>query len=211
MKRRIWLACALVALLWATPAKAAGGGVIVRTTLGLSGLQALCLTNSCSVVSTALDGTLRQVFLVTTLLDPATLASTLRALPGIVDAEVNQLLNLVDLAQLVPTVIPSTLMQDRSSTPYPIGSVTQAAWNSYVNQPAASIVGVQNAQKTFNVTGTGIVADIDTGVDPTHPVLQPVLVPGDGWDFTRNQAGGSELNDLSPTAFPTYPPPACSS
>jgi Subtilase family len=209
MKRRVWLVGALAALLWATPAKAAGGGVIVRTTLGLSGLQALCLTNSCTVVPTALDGTLGQVFLVTTLLDPATLASTLGALPGIVDAEVNQLLSLVDLTQLVPTLIPPTLMQDRSSTPYPVGSTTQTAWNSYVNQPAASIVGVQNAQKTFNVLGTGIVADIDTGVDPNHPVLQPVLVPGDGFDFTRNQAGGSEMTDLNASDFQTFPPQSC--
>src|SRR3989454_4811970 len=208
MKHRMWLAGALAALLWATPAKAAGGGVIVRTTLGLQGLQALCLANSCTVVTTPLDGALGQLFLVTTLLDPATLASTLSALPGIVDAEVNQLLSLVGGLNVVPTPISPTLMQDRSSMPYPTGSTTQTAWNSYVNQPAASIVGIQNAQNTFNVTGTGIVADIDTGVDPTHPVLQPVLVPGDGWDFTRNQAGGSELNDLSPT-FP--PPQPCSS
>jgi hypothetical protein len=211
MKRRVWLAGILVALLWAAPAKAAGGAVIVRTTLGLSGLQALCLTNSCTVVPTALDGALGQVFLVTTLLDPATLASTLSVLPGIVDAEVNQLLNLIGLSNLVPTPLSPTLMQDRSSTPYPPGSTTQTAWNSYVNQPAASIVGVQNAQKTFNVLGTGIVADIDTGVDPNHPVLQPVLVPGDGYDFTRNQPGGSELNDITRTDFPTYPPPTCTS
>jgi len=79
-------------------------------------------------------------------------------------------------------------------------------WNSYANQPAASIVEIQNAQNTFHVSGTGIVADIDTGVDPTHPVLKPVLLPG--YDFTRNQVGGSELNDLPPS-FP--PPPACSS
>ena len=210
MKRGVWLAALLVALLWATPAKAAGGGVIVRTTLGLQGLQALCLANSCTVVTTPLDGALGQLFLVTTLLDPATLASTLSALPGIVDAEVNQLLSLIGGLNVVPTPISPTLMQDRSSVPYPASSTTQTAWNSYVNQPAASIVGVQNAQKAFNVTGTGIVADIDTGVDPNHPVLQQVLVPGDGYDFTRNQAGGSELNDLSPTDFPTYPPPACS-
>ncbi len=210
MKRGVWLAALLVALLWATPAKAAGGGVIVRTTLGLQGLQALCLANSCTVVTTPLDGALGQLFLVTTLIDPATLASTLGALPGIVDAEVNQLLSLIGGLNVVPTPISPTLMQDRSSVPYPASSTTQTAWNSYVNQPAASIVGVQNAQKAFNVTGTGIVADIDTGVDPNHPVLQQVLVPGDGYDFTRNQAGGSELNDLSPTDFPTYPPPACS-
>jgi hypothetical protein len=70
-------------------------------------------------------------------------------------------------------------------------------------------VEVQNAQKTFNLTGTGIVADIDTGVDPNHPALQGVLLPG--YDFTRNQAGGSELNDISssPCPFASCPPPPC--
>jgi subtilisin family serine protease len=36
---------------------------------------------------------------------------------------------------------------------------------------------------------------IDTGVDPTQPVLQGLLLAGR--DFTRNQDGGSELADVS--------------
>src|SRR6266436_5743006 len=214
MKRRMWLAGVLAALLWAAPAKA-DTGVIIRTTGGLQALQVLCLLPATCTVVGGLDGALGQVFLVTT---PLPLQTFLGLLPGtltgFVDAEVNQLLSLVGGLNLVPTPISSTLMQDRSSTAYPAGSTTQTAWNSYVNQPAASIVGVQNAQKAFNATGNGIVADIDTGEDQTHPVLQPVLVPGDGYDFTRNQAGGSELNDLSPCPFastsPCTPPP-CSS
>src|SRR6266403_2081749 len=211
MKRRMWLAGVLAALLWAAPAKA-DTGVIVRTTGGLPVLQALCFFPATCTIVGGLDGTLGQVFLVTTPLPLQTFLGLLpTGLTGFVDAEVNQLLSLVDLQNLVPLPIPITLMQDRSSTPYPIGSTTQTAWNSYVNQPAASIVGVQNAQKTFNVTGTGIVADIDTGVDPTHPVLQPVLVPGDGYDFTRNRPDGSELNDISssPCPFASCPPPPC--
>jgi len=212
VKRRLWLVGVLMALLWAAPARA-DTGVIVRTTGGLQALQAFCLLPAtCSVVG-GLDGTVGQVFLVTTPLPLQTFLGLLNGLTGFVDAEVNQVLNLVNLTNLVPSTIPSTLLQDRNSTPYPVGSTTQTAWNSYVNQPAASIVSVQNAQKTFNITGTGIVADIDTGVDPNHPVLQPVLVPGDGYDFTRNKAGGSELNDLSPCPFPsTSPcaPPPCS-
>src|SRR6266478_3465097 len=211
MKRRMWLAGVLAALLWGSPAKA-DTGVIIRTTGGLQALQVLCLLPATCTVVGGLDGALGQVFLVTTPLPLQTFLGLLPgSLTGFVDAEVNQLLSLIGGLNLVPTPISSTLMQDRSSTAYPAGSTTQTAWNSYVNQPAASIVGVQNAQKAFNATGNGIVADIDTGVDPTHPVLQPVLVPGDGYDFTRNQAGGSELNDLTPTDFPTYPPPACSS
>src|SRR3989454_1126558 len=211
MKGRVWLAGVLLALLWATPAKA-DTGIIIRTTGGLSALQVFCSLplSPCTIVG-SLDGTLGQVFLVTTPLDPTTfinlLGGTVGGLTGFVDAEVNQLLSLVDLHNLVPTPISPTLMSDRSSVAYPAGSSTPA-WNSYVNQPAASIVEIQNAQNSFKVTGTGVVADIDTGVDPTHPVLQPVLVPGDGYDFTRNQPGGSELNDLSPT-FP--PPQPCSS
>src|SRR5882757_8250062 len=205
MKRRMWLAGVLAALLWGSPAKA-DTGVIIRTTGGLQALQVLCLLPATCTVVGGLDGALGQVFLVTTPLPLQTFLGLLPgSLTGFVDAEVNQLLSLVGGLNLVPTPISSTLMQDRSSTAYPAGSTTQTAWNSYVNQPAASIVGVQNAQKAFNVTGDGIVADIDTGVDPTHPVLQPVLVPGDGYDFTRNQPGGSELNDLPPT-FPTPTP-----
>src|SRR5467141_4211963 len=211
MKCRMWLAGVLAALLWAAPAKA-DTGVIIRTTGGLQALQVLCLLPATCTVVGGLDGALGQVFLVTTPLPLQTFLGLLPgSLTGFVDAEVNQLLSLIGGLNLVPTPISSTLMQDRSSTAYPAGSTTQTAWNSYVNQPAASIVGVQNAQKAFNVTGDGIVADIDTGVDPTHPVLQPVLVPGDGYDFTRNRPDGSELNDISssPCPFASCPPPPC--
>src|SRR5229473_6430609 len=197
MRRGKWCAGLLVALLWGTPALA-DNGFIVRTNLGSGTLAQFCVLQGCTVVGN-LDGTLNQVFLLTTpsTVDANTFLTLLRATPGIVDAELNQVLNLVG-PNLVPASIPSTLMSDRSSVSYGGTNV----WNSYANQTASGIVEVQNAQNSFNVTGTGIVADIDTGVDPTHPVLQPVLVPGYGYDFTRNQAGGSELNDLPPN-FPT--------
>jgi len=98
-------------------------------------------------------------------------------------------------------------MSDRTPVPYPSSGGT--VWNSYANQPAAQIVRVSDAQSQFGVTGSGIVADIDTGVDPTHPALQGVLLPG--YDYTRNQAVGSEITDVTTTDFPVYPPPQCSS
>jgi hypothetical protein len=207
VRRRILLAGVLAAaLLFATPVKA-DTGVIVRTTGGLSALNVLCaLPTVCTVVG-ALDGTLGQVFFITTPLPLANLLPLLQGLAGFVDAEADQVLNLVGLANLVPSPISSTLMSDRNLVAYPANSTTMV-WNSYATQSAAGIVEVQQAQSAFNVTGTGIVADIDTGVDPNHPALQGVLLPG--YDFTRNQAGGSELNDLKPSDFPTYPPPSCS-
>jgi len=79
----------------------------------------------------------------------------------------------------------------------PVSYYGTTAWDGYVNQPAVRITNLRKAQSknSFGVSGSGIVAVIDTGVDPTHPVLQRVLV--NGYDFTRNQWGGSELTDVN--------------
>jgi hypothetical protein len=202
MKRSIWLVGALTVVLWATPAMA-DNRIIVRSTLNLQGLQQICLLQNCTVVTTSLDGTLGQVFLLTTPLDPAALLPVLRANPGIVDAEVDQVLSLVGGLNTVTTAPPG--LTDNA----PVNYFGTTVWNGYANQPAAGIVHVPQAQAQFGVSGSGIVADIDTGVDPNHPALKSVLLAG--YDFTRNQAGASELNDLSPTDFLVYPPPACGS
>lgn len=205
MKRRMGWAVILIALLWAAPAKA-DTGVIVRTT-NLSALQALCaLPATCTVVR-GLDGTLGQLFLITTPLPLQTLLGLLNPILGFVNAEVDQVLNLVG-PLLVPSPLPALLLQDRTLVPYPANSTTMV-WNSYANQQASAIVEVQAAQSMFKVTGTGIVADIDTGVDPNHPALQGVLLPG--YDYTRNQPNGSELNDVTPCPFSSCPPPPCDS
>jgi len=200
VKRRMWLLAALFVFLRAMPARA-DNRVIVRTTLGGNGLQALLnnpllslcglplLGQACTVAP--LDGPLGQVFLVTTPIDPTTFLSILRPLIGIVDAELDQLISMIG-GLLVPSPLPATLMSDRTPVTYYGTSV----WNSYANQPAATKVQVQKAQAQFNVSGTGgVIADIDTGVDPNHPVLAGVLLPG--YDFTRNQSGGSELTDFT--------------
>lgn len=200
MKCRMWLA-GLILFVSSVTAARADTGVIVRTT-NLSALQTLCLLpTTCTVVGN-LDGSLGQVFLVTTPLPVSNFLGLLNGLAGLVDAEVDQVLSLVGGLNVVPTPLDPALMSDRSPVVYPAGSTT-TAWNSYVNQPAAGVVEVQTAQSDFHVTGAGIVADIDTGVDPNHPVLQSVLLPG--YDFTRNQPGASEMNDL-PSGFPT---PSC--
>jgi subtilisin family serine protease len=68
-------------------------------------------------------------------------------------------------------------------------------WNGYVNQPAAEIVRVRQAQSTFNVAGAGTVAMIDTGVDTQHPALLPVLVPG--YNFINNSPNADETTDVN--------------
>jgi hypothetical protein len=204
MKCRIFLLSLVLALPRLTPA-ANPNRFIVRSTLGLQSLTQLCAlpTLGCTVVG-GLDGSLNQLFLLTTpsIVDPTIFLTTLRATPGIVVAELDQLLSMVGGLNQVTTA-PSGLSDTTLVTYY-----GASVWQGYVNQPAAAKVQVANAQNTFSVTGAGIVADIDTGVDPDHPALRNSLLPG--YDFTRNQPGASEINDLTPTDFPAFPPSACS-
>ena len=80
-------------------------------------------------------------------------------------------------------------------------------WHGYLAQPANALVRTAQTQSTFNVAGAGTtVAVIDTGVDPTNAVLKSVLV--DGYDFTRNTSGGSEMNDVQATPNPSQAQPA---
>src|SRR3989475_6371498 len=82
------------------------------------------------------------------------------------------------------------MLRNRSVVPF-YGS---PVLSSYVNQPAVVLIGSAEAHQFF-ATGAGIVAVIDTGVDPNHPVLKASLVPG--FDFTRNLPGmPSEFADL---------------
>jgi subtilisin family serine protease len=176
-------------------------GVIVRTNLGLVGLKNVCLSKGCTVVGN-LDGNVGQVFLVRPAqgLIPQLLADVLNLVNGILDAEPDQTL----------TIPPNVNNQSTASTApqglwdnTPVNYYGTSVTHGYVNQPAAQIIRVAQAHSVFNVSGAGIVADIDTGVDPNHPALQGVLLPG--YDFTRNQPGGSELNDISMSAPPPCP------
>jgi subtilisin family serine protease len=220
MKRNAWFAALLLGfVLWPQPGSAQGAlgnllsnvtsavsappqGVIVRTTLGAGGLQLQCLLHGCVVVGN-LDGGLNQVFLVRPYpgLLANLLADVLRLVTGILDAEVDQVL----------TIPPNVSSQSTTGTPpgglwnaTPVTYYGATVAEGYLDQTATQIVRLSKAQSTFKVSGAGIIADIDTGVDPTHPALQAVLLPG--YDFTRNQVGGNELNDVTLSQ-----PPSCDS
>lgn len=165
---------------------AAQSRVIVRDSLGQGALQLTCLLLNCNVVE-GLDGSLGQVFLVTAPpnVPLVTFLQELAGQIGIVDAEPDLLLHVMQ-SQTAPSGLYDTT---------PINYYGTTVWDGYANQPAVQIINLQAAQNNFSVTGAGIVAVIDTGVDPTHPVLQGVLLQGR--DFTRNQEGGSELTDVN--------------
>jgi subtilisin family serine protease len=67
--------------------------------------------------------------------------------------------------------------------------------SAYVQQPVTNTIQLAAAQQF--TSGSGIIAVIDTGVDPSHPALANVLIPG--YDFIRNEATiPDEKNDLAP-------------
>lgn len=194
MKRRIWILIALSALLWAKPAAASPSRIVVRTNGGLLGIRSVCALVGCNVIN-SLDNSLNQLFLVTapSSVDPNILLSLLRNAPGVVDAELDQLLDVV--GGLAHVTTPPRGLWDRSPVNY-YGSVV---WNGYANQPASEIVRLSETQNAYHVEGAGIVADIDTGADFNHPALRNVLLPG--YDFTRNQPYGSETADLPASTY----------
>jgi subtilisin family serine protease len=148
-------------------------------------LNVACLSLGCTVVN-GLGDPLGQLFLTTI---PDSFLSNLfitllSAVPGILDVE-------RDLQAQVTQTQPPVPAALYDQTPVSYYGVT--VHEGYVLQPATQIIGLQNAQATFQVAGATTVAVIDTGVDPTHPVLSNVLLPG--YDFTRNRTGGSEMGD----------------
>src|SRR6266404_4086821 len=191
MKRITIIVAMIVLMLGAANPAAAQNRYIVRTTGGLSSVLNLCNLLGCQVRG-GLDGPVGQNFLVT---------SSNNILVNIVNGAVNlveSLLGIVSIEadRLMP--IPQPSLSSIPSGLYdtaPVNYYGATVWHGYAAQPAAQIIRLQDAQNGFRISGTGVVAVIDTGVDVNHPVLQAVLLPG--YDFTRNQPGASEWLDVS--------------
>jgi subtilisin family serine protease len=190
--KRITLIAAIIVLMLSVPKPAAAQNrYIVRSTGGLSSVLNLCNLLHCQVQG-GLDGQVGQTFLVTStnnllvnLVNGA--LNLVESLLGIVSVEADRLL---PIPQRPLPSIPSGLYDTA-----PVNYYGTIVWHGYAAQPAAQIIRLQDAQNGFRISGTGIVAVIDTGVDVNHPVLQAVLLPG--YDFTRNQPGASEWLDVS--------------
>ena len=169
--------------------------IIARDTNGLQDLQNICAgllgeLPLCTVVESVGDPQ-GQVYVVA----PGLIGDVYQLLqfllgfliPNGGDAELDQVLQLTSSTSW--TAPPS--LYDTTPSYYYGTSV----WHGYISQPAVGIIKLPKTQNSFGISGSGIVAVIDTGVDPTHPVLQGVLLSG--YDFTRNKKRGSELTDLS--------------
>lgn len=196
MRARSIVISLLFLAIWATSASAQNQ-IIARDPLGLQDLQNICTgilgIQLCTVVEPIGDPQ-AQVYVVAPGLisDVDQLLQFLLGflLPKGGDAELDQILHLPSFTSSTSWAAPPSLYDVTAVNYY-----GTTVWHGYVSQPAVAIIRLVKAQNSFQISGKGIVAVIDTGVDPNHPVLKRVLLPG--YDFTRNQKGGSELTDLS--------------
>jgi subtilisin family serine protease len=190
MRRSLLLGLLFTFAFWAVPLQGAGR-LIIRVTGGLPVAQSVCIIAGCRIVEN-IDGSPGQLFLANTPGDPTPVLTTLLTVPGVVDAE----LDLVAQVAESKTAVPPALLDTRPITYY--GSTVP---DGYIHQPATAIVRLADTQAAFpNIRGAGIVAVIDTGVDPSHPALKGVLLPG--YDFTRNEQGADETKDVSLSSTP---------
>ena len=186
MKRVTYLLIFL--LFFGTLNAAADTRIIVRNSLGSLAMNTTCLLLGCKV-QRGLGDPNAQLFLVTvpSALNPVTFILRLVLQPGILGVEIDQKGGVMaaDSGSVPPALT--------DNAPYNYYGTTVN--HGYVFQPASQIIGLANVQASWGNTGAGTVAIIDTGVDATHPVLQPVLVPG--YDFTHNNNGADEKGDVN--------------
>ena len=162
--------------------------LVVLDSLGLNCILNLCGLLGCSSVE-GLGDPQGQLFMIQipSALAPLTSLLNLSVL-GLVSIEIDQIVQ-TQGASAGP--VPAYL-NDRTSYSY----YGTTVWHGYVYQPANTLIRTNTTLSTFGTAGSGVtVADIDTGVDPNHPVLKNSLLAG--YDFTRNQSGGSEMSDVS--------------
>src|SRR5437867_5472945 len=183
---------------FATPAVAGDGDKIVRTKVadGLPVVSSLCKLLGCTVLL-SLDT-----------LPGSTAPSSLFLVRGLIDSVLTLTLSLLGLAAVEPDR-PVHIAQDATWTSSQSSAAVldqlwnrtlvtyygTTAWEGYLQQPANDIVRLRDTHCGLRETGAGVVAVIDTGVDPTHPTLMPFLVSP--YDFTRNKAGADETADTS--------------
>jgi subtilisin family serine protease len=128
--------------------------------------------------------------------DPNTQTASLVADPAVTSVEADRSVSSTGQSAALKAVIAqlTDALAASSIVPFYGGQVRSA----YLEQTASKILELNAARQI--TTGGGVVAVIDTGVDPSHPALAGALVAG--YDFTRNEATiPDEMADLDPVTF----------
>ena len=204
MRRAVWPVIGLLSLLFAIPSahliaqSTSSGELLVRAPAAR--INDIAARNNLIVVR-QLPG--QDLFVVTQGLPVAPLTN--RTTSGVPQSQLTDIGGDPDIQSIEPNSVVSTpevslngslvsILDGVSGTTTLTTYFDNQVWSRYVDQPATTAIGLAAGQ-TAAGTGAGVVAIIDTGVDPHHPALAGSLVPG--YDFIHETAGiASEWSDV---------------
>jgi subtilisin family serine protease len=162
-------------------------------------VQSIVTNHGLTVVKELFDGANCVILVTSASADMSAVETEVESDISVVSFEPEQRTTLPELSSLTQPILTqsSTSILDGLPGRTLVSFFGSTVPSNYTAQSATSIIRLGDARTATNLTGNGVVAIIDTGADPNHPALVGVLVPG--YDFTRDQAGFSELLDLGPT------------
>ena len=161
----------------------------------LTQAQAACQTYGMTMVNTIRQPDTYLVE-VPAAVPPAVLLNWVQHDPNVkhLELDANVVLPDTSTSSVPGTYVPPMPMTSYVTDGHLVQLYGATTWVGYVQQPATYATNLATVVQG-KATGSGIVAVIDTGIDPQNPVLSTVLVPG--YDFTRNVAGySSDLGDI---------------
>ena len=163
-----------------------------------SNVQSVINQHGLTVVKELYDGTNCVMLVTSASADVAGTEIEVESDLRVVGFEPDQTASLPELSALTQPVLTqsSTSILDSLPGRTLVSFFGSTVPSNYTTQTATSIIRLGDARTATRLTGSGVVAIIDTGADPNHPALSSVLVPG--YDFTRDIPGFSELADLDP-------------
>jgi hypothetical protein len=197
--KQVWRLVLLGVLALALPP----ANAVAQSTVNSYVLQSPSLAKAqtaCQTYGMTLVSTIRQpdTYLVTVsaAVPPMTLEHWVQNDPNVKHLELNHDVRVPESKLTTTLYIPPMPVTTYATGDPWVKTYGATAWVGYVQQPAFYSTNAHQGGLHQHLTGNGIVAVIDTGVDPGNPILAPVLVPG--YDFTRNVAGyASDLVDIN--------------
>src|SRR5947209_10699195 len=167
-------------------------------TVSPSNVQSVVSRHGLTIVKELFDGTNCVMLVTSPSADVSGVETEVESDLAVTSFEPEQLTSLPELSSLTQPALTqsSTSILDGLPGRTLVSFFGSTVPSNYTTQTATSIIHLSDARTSTSLTGSGVVAIIDTGADPNHPALVGVLVPG--YDFTRDRPGFSELADLNP-------------
>jgi len=163
-----------------------GSAPLVDATYGLNVVRSLDIGGNVQLVAFP-DPASRSVFLAAAALNPLIVSAESEQQTAVDESDSRS------VAQ--NSIVSGTVDPLVQGSPALVSYFGNMVRQGYAGQPAALLINLPAAQAGFGA-GAALVAVIDSGVDPDHPVLKGVFVPG--YDFLTNTPGiPSEVADVS--------------